>query len=339
MEIRSDRVCFSVNGVLMATHFKSMPGPGDLLTSTVRIVNGTAPASTTTVTIDYDSCQNHNIIKTGLLSDSEQIVATAAPLQTYNYSVAGVIVINTDLLVIDCSQIRGLNIQCTSMGTTGVVTPAWSNDGTNWVTATLISEAGATSTTFNAAALRSTNVRARYFRLRLTTATTAGTTTIIVTGAQTDASPIVTTQPVSGTVTANIGTGALAAGTNAVGDVGLQYRANATGAATTLKFASSTTVNNALVLTGARRLIGWTLTNTTASFKYFRFYNKATAPTSGESPTFMVGIPPNSTVVSPPIVGGIAMSLGLGIACTGAVADTDATVTAANDVVGAIYYA
>jgi hypothetical protein len=84
-------------------------------------------------------------------------------------------------------------------------------------------------------------------------------------------------------------------------------------------------------------LLGYALTNTTAAFKYFRFYNKATAPSSGESPTFMVGLPPNSTTIWQ-AEGGIAMTAGLGIACTGAVADTDATVTAANDVVGAIYY-
>jgi hypothetical protein len=127
------------------------------------------------------------------------------------------------------------------------------------------------------------------------------------------------------------------ASTNLIGDVGIQYRANATGAALTSKFTSAATVNNALILTGARRLLGWTLTNTTASFKYFRFYNKATAPTSGESPTFMVGLPPNSTVIDR-AEGGIAMTLGLGIACTGAVADTDATVTAVADVIGAIFY-
>jgi hypothetical protein len=131
---------------------------------------------------------------------------------------------------------------------------------------------------------------------------------------------------------------ALPVGANLAADVGLQYRANATGAATTFKFASAATVNNALILTGARRLLGWSLTNTTASFKYFRFYNKATAPASAESPAFIVGIPPNSTVLSPPVVGGIALSLGLGIACTGGVTDTDATVTAVNDVVGEVFY-
>lgn len=115
----------------------------------------------------------------------------------FSYSVAGVIAINTDLLVIDCQSFKSLSIQCTSMGTSGVVTAAWSNDNTNWVTATLMSETGSTGTTFNAAVLRNVNVLARYFRLRLTTATTAGTTTINVQASQAVYAPIVGTQPVS----------------------------------------------------------------------------------------------------------------------------------------------
>jgi hypothetical protein len=252
----------------------------------------------------------------------------------FPYSLAGIIAINTDLIVIDCAKFKSLSIQCLSMGTTGVVTAQWANDAafTLPVTATLLSESGASSTTFNAAVLRNTNVLARYFRLRLTTATTAGTTTINVQASQATLAPIVATQPVSIAALP-----ALVAGANAIGDVGIQYRANATGAATTFKFASAATVNNALILTGARRLLGWSLTNTTAAFKYFRFYNLATAPASGASPTFMIGLPPNSTTTHQ-MPGGLAMSLGLGIACTGAAADLDATVTAANDVVGAIFY-
>lgn len=222
-EVLGDRVNFFIDGVLVATHYRAMPGPGDLLTSTVRVVNGgTAPASNTSVTIDFDTVKNHNKIEIGLLSDAETVAAAQPPAQMYNFSQAGVITINTDLLVIDCSQLRSLSVHCTAMGTTGVVTPAWSNDGTNWVTATMMSEAGATSTTFNAAALRTTSVRARYFRLRLTTATTAGTTTIAVAGFQADLTPAVTTQTISGTVTANQGTmAALPAGTNAIGAVRL----------------------------------------------------------------------------------------------------------------------
>ena len=204
VEVLGEKCCFYVNGVLVATHFKSMPGPGDLLTSTVRIVNGTAPASTTTVTVDYDLCKNHNKLEVGILSDSEQFVAMAVPLAPYNYTFTGVIAINTDLIVLDCLQLRSLFIQCTAMGTSGVVTVQWANDAafTAPITATLLSEAGATSTTFNAAVLRVTNVMARYCRLRLTVAASALTTTINVWGAQTAYTPIVTTQPVSGTVTA-----------------------------------------------------------------------------------------------------------------------------------------
>lgn len=213
VEVLGDRCNFFIDGVLVATHFRAMPGPGDLLTSTVRIANGaTPPGSSTTVTIDYDTCKNHNKLECGLMSDAEALVALAAPLQQFSYSVAGVIAINTDLLVLDCSQLRSLFIQCNSMGTAGVVTVQWANDAafTAPITATLLSESGASSTTFNAAVLRVTNVLARYCRLRLTTATTAGTTTINVWGAQTPYVPIVTTQPVS--LATNTPT--LAAGTN-----------------------------------------------------------------------------------------------------------------------------
>jgi hypothetical protein len=333
---------FYINSVLVAEHTRAIPAQHDDMEGSVAFYNGgSAPASSTTMVVDYVTGKNHNKLEVGIMSDSERIVAAAVPLQQFNYTFTGVIAINTDLMVLDCSQIRSLFIQCNSMGTSGVVTVQWSNEPTfaQPITATLMGEAGATSTTFNAAVLRVTNVMARYCRLRLTTGASAGTTTLNVWGAQTTYTPIVTTQPVSGTVTANIGTGSLAAGTNAIGDVGLQYRANATGAATVYKFTAAATVNNILILTGARRLLGWSLTNTTAAFKYFRFYNLATQPASGASPTFMVGIPPNSTVVSPPVVGGIAMSLGLGIACTNGVGDTDATVTVANDVVGSVYYA
>lgn len=337
IEQLTEAVRFYVSGVLVAEHSKVMPAQSDVMVAAVRSYNPAVPASSTTVVVDFMTVKNHNKLEIGVMSETERIVAAQPPMQEYTYNVAGVIAINTVLMQIDCSQIRSLYIQCVSMGTTGVVTPEWSNNGTNWVTATLISETGASGTTFNAAGLRATNVRAKYFRLRLSTATTAGTTTIVTEVSQMDATPIVATQPVSGTVTANIGTGSIAAGTNAIGDVGIQYRANATGAALNFKFASATTVNNALILTGARRLIGYSLTNTTASFKYFRFYNKATAPTSGESPTFIIGLPPNSTTERN-LPGGQAMTLGLGIACTGGVADTDATVTAANDVIGVINY-
>jgi hypothetical protein len=218
VEQLTESVRFYISSVLVAEHSKTMPAQSDVMVASIRSFNTGVPASSTTVIADYMTVKNHNKLEIGVMSDAEKIVAAAVPLQQFTYSVAGVIAINTDLMVLDCSQLRSLFIQCNSMGTTGVVTVAWSNtpDFAQPITATLMGESGATSTTFNAAVLRVTNVLARYCRLRLTTATTAGTTTLNVWGAQTTYTPIVSTQPVSGTVTANIA-GALAAGTNRVG--------------------------------------------------------------------------------------------------------------------------
>lgn len=191
---------FFINGVLVAEHTRSIPAQHDEMEASVTCINGaSAPASTTTVVVDYVTGKNHNKIEVGVMSDAEKVVASAAPLQQFAYSVAGVIAINTDLLVLDCSQLRSLFIQCNSMGTTGVVTTQWSNtaDFAQPITATLLTEAGATGTTFNAAGLRVTNVMARYCRLRLTTATTAGTTTLNVWGSQDPYMPIITNQAVS----------------------------------------------------------------------------------------------------------------------------------------------
>lgn len=212
VELLTESVRFYINSVLVAEHVRVLPHQHDPMTSHVEIRNGaTPPASTTSVVLDYITGKNHNKLEVGVMSDVERIVAAATPLQAFNYSVVGVIAINTDLISIDCLQLRSLYIQCSSMGTTGTVTVQWSNtaDFAAPITATLLSEAGATATTITAAGLRITNVVARYCRLRLTVATTAGTTTFSVWGAQTTYVPIITTQPVSGTVTA---TSNLAAG-------------------------------------------------------------------------------------------------------------------------------
>jgi len=215
VEMLTESVRFYIAGVLVAEHSRSIPSQYDILGSGVLLENTGTAGSNTNVVIDFITGKNHNKIEVGVMSDAEKIVTSAAPLVPFSFTQAGVIAINTDLLVLDCSQLRSLFIQCASMGTTGVVTVQWANDAafTAPITATLLSEAGATSTTFNAAVMRITNVMARYCRLRMTTATTAGTTTINVWGSQDPYIPIISTQPVS--LATNTPT--LAAGTNRAG--------------------------------------------------------------------------------------------------------------------------
>lgn len=117
------------------------------------------------------------------------------------------------------------------------------------------------------------------------------------------------------------------------------YPATATGAATIAKVASAASTNATSVKASAGRVVGWSLTNTTASLKYFRLYNKASAPTVGtDSPALVVGLPPTSTTRGE-LEAGVGFATGIAYAITGAVADLDTTVTAANDVIGGLFYA
>lgn len=269
-----------------------------------------------------------------------QLARAQALTQVGYFRQDGILPINMVLLTVDCTKYASLSVQF-STGATGVAQPQWSNDGSTWVSMQHWDTSQALTGTFGASqtGLRIVNVSARYYRIIATTAYTSGVTFFMVYGSQQLMAPPNATQAVSGTVTANIGTGSIAAGTNAIGDVGVQYRGSATGAAIMFKFTAAATTNGASVKASAGRVIGYMLYNTTASVKFFRFYNKASAPTVGtDSPYFVVAVPPNSTAATD-LEGGIAFTTGIAIACTGAVADLDTTVTAANDVIGAVFYA
>ena len=281
-----------------------------------------------------------------IASDQSALSVNYAAAATQTYNVAGVITINTVLLTLDLAQYRGASIQCTSMGTTGVVTPEWSNDNATWIAATIFTPPGASATTFSAAGLWNVQKQARYLRLRLSTATTAGTTTIYTEAYQTMPQAWFATQPVSGTfwqatqpVSMATNTPTLAAGTNLAADVGVQYRASATGGATIKHVIAAAGTNATSVKASAGRVIGWSFSNTTAAYKYVRLYNLTTAPTVGTSTVIQtIGIPPNG-IAQLQFPGGIGYATGIALSITGAAADNDTTAVVANDVVGDLFYA
>lgn len=259
-------------------------------------------------------------------------VLPAAALLT-SYTQAGVITINTVLMTLDCSQYRGVSIQCISMGTTGVVTPEWSNDNTTWVAATIFTAAGASATTFSAVGLWNVQIQARYLRLRLSTATTAGTTTLSVHQYDSPPNAFLATQPVSGTVTANIGTGSIAAGTNAIGDVGIQYRATTTGAGTLTNILSPATPAGQTIKGSAGRLLGIAVSNTNAAIRYLKIFN-ATAVTPGTTAAVTeIAIPPSQTITVN-FEGGIAFGTGIMIMVTAAQGLTNNGAITGNEVNG-----
>ena len=133
--------------------------------------------------------------------------------------------------------------------------------------------------------------------------------------------------------------GAQAAGTNAIGDVGIQYRANATGGATIKHIVSAASTNATNTKAAAGRLVGWSFVNTTASWQYVKLHNTAGTPTAGAAVVMTISIPPNSVNNMPVAGGGIGFATGIAYTIVTGSADADATATTLGSVVGDLFYA
>ena len=141
------------------------------------------------------------------------------------------------------------------------------------------------------------------------------------------------TATVSGTVTANIGTGAIAAGTNAIGDVGIQYRASATGAGTPTIINTPATPAVQTIKATTGRLLGFVLCNTNAAARFLKVFN-ATAPTLGTTAAILDICLPTNQVVEVSFEGGIGFATAITCAVTGARGATDNTAITGNEVTG-----
>lgn len=96
---------------------------------------------------------------------------------------------------------------------------------------------------------------------------------------------------------------------------------------------SAATTNGALITSGSAGLQAFFASNIGATPAYVKLYNKATAPTVGtDVPEFVITVPATGQVEVTPGFNGHRFSLGLGIAITGAAADSDTTAVAAGQV-------
>ncbi len=96
---------------------------------------------------------------------------------------------------------------------------------------------------------------------------------------------------------------------------------------------------NATVMKASLGSIYWmSLSNNSAAWRYVKIYNMSTAPVVGtNTPAFVIGIPPGTTIIQANAVG-MRFSLGIAIAITAGIADTDTTAIGANEVVVSLNY-
>lgn len=151
-------------------------------------------------------------------------------------------------------------------------------------------------------------------------------------------------QPISGSVsisgTVNPSGGALAVGANAIGDVGIQYRANATGAATITNTNCPATPAAQQIKGSAGRLINITLTNTSNTPKWVKLFNLlAASVTPGTTAAIAEVAIHNGTTINVTVEGGIAFSTGITIMIAGGQGLTNNTAVTAGDVTGFVLHA
>ncbi len=257
---------------------------------------------------------------------------------------------------LDVSNFACAVVQITSQGTGSTLTPQWSNDGTNWYSATLVISADTgfafATTNTSSTGMFYVPVLSRYFRLSIT-GITAGTTAGIIelfTTARIPTAVSIETQAVG-----LASDGAAAAGsplrvggwdgtnihtlrTDANGYTLTSSIPTSSGGLSTYKQISTASTNGAAVKTAAGQLYNIQATNNGGSAAYLKLYNLAAAPTVGTSVPVNTWMIPAGGGLVIELSNGLALSTGIAISVQGGIADTDATNVAANQIAVNLQY-
>lgn len=141
-----------------------------------------------------------------------------------------------------------------------------------------------------------------------------------------------TTQPVSGTVTANAGTGTMIV-TVVSGATG----GDSVSAISSQAIVSAASTNPTSIKASAGKITGWYIYNSNASARKVAFHNTAGTPTAGASVYLSVVIP-GLAAANVSFPNGIDFSSGIAITTVTGLTNADATAVGLNDLIINIFY-
>jgi hypothetical protein len=244
------------------------------------------------------------------------VEANNAASQVYNYTATGAVAGSTTLVPsVDCSFFREVSVHLVSAGTGFFFKLQISNDNTNWSDCPACTSGGNVALAqFGTAGLiyNYSLLGARFFRIMQVASQSAGTTTLVAYASQ-QATPKLY-QSVSGSV--SVISGSVITPIANVG-LGMALYHSLVSAAST----------NATSVKGSSGVIGTLiLTNSSATWAYFKLVNKASAPTVGTDTAIInIGVAPNTTLNCSTSFAGLRMATGIAYYVSAGTSLTDNT--------------
>lgn len=197
-----DAVVFTIDDIIVATHKLVIPHMHDELACSLRITNGTG-ASSYTITANMIACKNFNEVD--IATNKVQNVST----QISPDKVFPIWAPNTTAIIFDTQGFSGIRFHIPVAGTASVITPAWSDNGTNFVNGGGFNPVGGgayvSTITNSTAGMWTMPAQGRWLRLTGASNQTGG---VIVTLSNRTSLPVNPTTTVSGTVVINGGAAA-----------------------------------------------------------------------------------------------------------------------------------
>jgi hypothetical protein len=247
-----------------------------------------------------------------LSSGMVPVEANNAASQVYNYTATGAVSSGTVLIdPIDCSQFREISVQCVALGTAGQWRAEISNNSTTWTGTHQLNTSGTVNQTASISSLGLINfstLGARFFRVVQSAAQTSGTTTLVAYASQQATPKLYQSVAVTGVPQFTPAPSA----------------SNGFSGYHTLVSAAST---NATSVRGQTATIGsLILTNSSATWAYFKLVNKVSAPTVGTDTAIInIGVAPNTTLNCSTSFAGLRMFSGIAYYISGGPSLTDNT--------------
>jgi len=138
IQLLQDSVVFLINGIIVATCSKIVPGPADIMYAVAQTYNSLATTAGS-VKFAFVASKNFNAIDT-VQNNSQPVTASTAETVLQPFNITGTTSVNQVVTAFDCAKYRHVQLSLTAIQSAGTLTVQWSNDPVFGTTVTGTSE-------------------------------------------------------------------------------------------------------------------------------------------------------------------------------------------------------